>query len=145
MKCNMEMMVKYRDIANLALRLPMAAIFILHGMAKWSLWTAAVPMEGFMGVMMKVLSIAEPLAGLALLIGLLTRYASIGVIITMLGAIYMKITAFNSTFIGQKSTGWEFDLILLGAAVTLMIIGAGKYSLDEMWCKKKEIKNEVSI
>lgn len=137
----MDMLAKYRDIALLALRLPMAAIFILHGMLKWSIWS--LPVTGFMDVMMRILSIAEPLAGVALLVGLLTRWASMGLIITMIGAIYVKITAFNSTFIGQKSTGWEFDLMLLGVAVALMIIGAGKYSLDEMWCKKYENKSII--
>lgn len=135
-KCNLEMMAKYADFANLALRLPMAAIFIAHGMMKWSLWTAATPMPGAMGIIMKILSIAEPLAGLALIAGLLTRWASIGLIIDMIGAIYVKYFNFHGTFIGQKSTGWEFDLMLLGAAVALLILGAGKYSLDEMWCKK---------
>lgn len=143
MKCNMEMLSKYGDLAHLALRLPMAVIFILHGIMKWSIWTSGAPIDGFMDVMMRVLSIAEPLAGIALLIGLLTRWASMGLIIVMVGAIYVKITAFNTTFIGQRTTGWEFDFILLGVAIALMILGAGRYSLDHMWCKKYQNKSVI--
>ncbi len=119
-----------QDWAFLALRLIIGAIFIYHGYQKWGMWAADTGTTGSMLIIMRILSIAEPLGGLALILGGLTRLAAIGIAIIMIGAIYMKNIVFGSGFGGQG--GWEFDLALFGIALVLATHGAGRYSVDAM-------------
>lgn len=127
----MNSLKKHSDIAHLILRLVIAAIFLYHGSQKWMFWSA-IPegMPSNMVMLFKFLSIVEPLGGLALLLGVLTRLASLGLGIIMLGAIYMKMTVMGVGFVTPTGPGWEFDLMILAGCIALMFEGAGKYSLD---------------
>lgn len=124
-----------QDWAFFALRLIIGAIFIYHGYQKWGMWAADTQATGSMLIIMRILAIAEPLGGLALIVGAWTRLASIGLLIIMLGAIYMKMFVFGAGFAGQG--GWEFDLANLGALLVLATHGAGKLSCDGCYMKKK--------
>lgn len=121
---------KKQDWAILALRLIIGAIFLYHGYQKWGVWAADTQVTGSMLVIMRILSIAEPLGGIALILGGLTRLAAIGIAIIMIGAISMKHFAFGAGFGGQG--GWEFDLALFGMALVLATYGSGRYSVDAM-------------
>ena len=73
-----------------------------------------------------LLAAAELTAGLALVVGLLTRLAGLGLAVIMLGAI---------SFVHIKAGFWapngvEFPLALLAGAATIALSGAGCYSLD---------------
>ncbi len=85
---------------------------------------------------MKLLSIVEPLGGLALIVGLFSQPAALGLAMIMVGAIYMKITTFKTGFIGQKGAGWELDLVVLASSVLLFLAGAGRYSLESLTGKE---------
>jgi uncharacterized membrane protein YphA (DoxX/SURF4 family) len=123
-----------QDWGLLALRLSTGAVFIYHGVQKWALWSAAsaMPMAGTM----KFLSIVEPLGGLALILGFLSRWAALGLAIIMLGAIYTKINVWGLGFAGQQGAGWEFDLVLLASSLMLMLAGPGKWGLDRFVCRQ---------
>lgn len=119
----------------LALRLAIGAIFLYHGFLKW-------PLNPDAPWFMTVLAFAEPIGGLALVLGLLTQWASLGFVIIMLGAIYMKMTGFGQgaldvfgTFVGQQGAGWEFDLMILAGCLALLFMGGGKMALDAMMGK----------
>lgn len=120
---------RHGDIAFLILRLVIGIIFLYHGWMKLSGLMAGNEMSGIM----TILAIAEPLGGLALILGFLTQLASLGLAIIMIGAIYMKMTAFGVGFAGSQATGWEFDLMILAGCIVLLFIGAGKYAVDAMW------------
>lgn len=124
---------KHGDIAHLLLRLAVAAIFINHGMQKWPMLTGPAPegMSDTMLLIMKLLAITEPLAGVALILGLLTQVAALGLCVVMISALYTKISG------DSPMNRWEIDMILLVANIVLIIEGPGKYSLDAMWMKKK--------
>lgn len=117
----------YSDWGLLGLRLTVGVIFFVHGKAKWAMWktqpSAQMPAQ-MLGVM-KVLSIIEPLAGLALIAGLWTQVAAAGLALIMLGALYFKIKVWKSPFTSQTSTGWEFDLVLLAANLAILTTGPG--------------------
>ncbi len=117
----------YSDVALLLLRLSLGAIFIYHGMAKW----------GADSGLMQVLSFVEPIAGLVILLGVVSEIGAFALAVVMIGAIYMKMTGFGQTalnitgtFAKQGGTGWEFDLILLAGCLIVLTMGAGKYSVD---------------
>ena len=118
-----------RTIGLLVLRLVVATAFIYHGMQKWGLWSG-VPegMSSGMVTLMKVLSICEPLAGVALILGLLTPVAVIGLLVVMISAMYMKISG------GSPFAMWEIDFLLFGSLVALLTNGPGKFSLDQLLC-----------
>lgn len=120
---------RHGDWALLVLRLVVGAIFIYHGTGKWA-------MED-LNTTMTILKYAEPLGGIALILGVLTQLAALGLSIIMIGAIYMKATGFGSSaldfagsFAPQGGTGWEFDLMILAGCITLLVMGAGKISVD---------------
>lgn len=70
---------------------------------------------------------AEFFGGLALVIGLLVRPASVVVGFTMIVAIF-SVHIGNGFFITDN--GYEYALTLLMISVALLIDGAGKFSLD---------------
>lgn len=81
---------------------------------------------------MGFIGICETLGGLAILFGFLTQLAALGLGIIMVGATYKKINEWKVPFTSQKTTGWELDLIILGGCMTLLMLGAGAYSVDSM-------------
>lgn len=122
---------KFGDVAMLLLRLVIGAVFIGHGMMKFGSFSQ--PAEG-MNIVMMILAVAEPLGGAALVLGVLTRWASLGLSIIMIGAIYMKQFVWGGAFMGAEST-WEFDAVLLAALLVLACYGAGRLSADTMMRK----------
>jgi putative oxidoreductase len=118
------------DWALLGLRLAVGAIFLAHGISKWPMWKMQPSAEMPKGMLMtmRLLSVAEPLGGAAVLLGLLTQFAAAGLGIIMLGALYLKITKWHAKFTGNN--GWELDLLLLAANFLLFMMGAGTWSLD---------------
>ncbi len=121
----------YGDWGLLVLRLAVAAIFLVHGKAKFAYWKPGAQTQ--MPGMMKFLSIAETAGGLAMLFGFLSQLAAVGLGIVMLGAIKMKIFNWQLPFADTAKNGWEFDIIILAACITLFFFGPGALSLDRLW------------
>lgn len=122
---------KSQNIALLATRLITATIFLYAGYAKIFAWSG--PVEGMstgMANLMKFLTIVEPLGALALILGFLTVWASRGLAIIMVGAIFYMQFAMKVGFSTPTGTGWNFPLIVLAGCLVLMAFGAGKWSID---------------
>ncbi len=119
---------RYGDLAMLILRLVIGAIFIGHGMMKFGSWSQ--PAEG-MNIVMMILSIAEPLGGIALVAGVLTQWAALGLSIVMIGAILTKQFVWGGSFMGGQ-VAWELDAAILGGLLVVLCYGAGRLSLDSM-------------
>lgn len=123
---------KYGDVAMLLLRVAIGAAFIGHGMMKFGSFSQ--PAEG-MNIVMMILAVAEPLGGAALILGVLTQWAALGLSIIMIGAIYMKIVVWGTSFIAAQGVGWEIDAAFLTGCLVLLCYGAGRLSLDSMMRK----------
>lgn len=125
-------------IAPLALRVPVAIIFMAHGAQKLFGWFGGYGLEGTgqwmdsiglsPGYLMALLAgSAEFFGGLALLIGLLVRPAAAVLAFTMVIAI-VSTHIQNGLF--MSNNGYEFALALLAVTVSLVVSGAGKASID---------------
>jgi putative oxidoreductase len=131
-------------LSLLILRITIATVFMAHGSQKLFSWFGGYGLEGT-GQWMESIGLApgylmallagsgEFFGGLLLLFGLLTRASSLVLAITMFVAIFSVHFA-NGFF--MSANGYEFAFVLLGASVTLMFSGAGKYSLDALLLNK---------
>jgi len=116
----------------LALRLGVGVTFLAHGSQKRAMWKLqpSAQMPAGLLTLLRVLSIAEPLGGVATLVGLLTQAAAAGFILVMLGAIRLKVTQLHKGFTGDG--GWELEFLLLVGAIALLFLGAGRFALDRL-------------
>jgi len=121
---------QYNDLIPLILRFALAATFIVHGTNKIAMWKmqASEQMPTHMLRLMRFLSIAETLGGIALLLGFLTQFAALGLILIMLGALYFKIVVWKRKF--SPDGGYEIDILIIAALIPLFMLGAGVYSFD---------------
>jgi len=117
----------------LMLRLALGLVFVVHGGQKLFVMgpSATGGMLGQMGIpgaalFGPVLAIVEPLAGAALILGLLTRLAAFAIAADMFGAIVM----FHSKHGFFVPMGIEFPMMLCVSALALLALGAGPYSTD---------------
>jgi len=120
------------SFALLVLRLFVGIAFILHGSGKivnatnWMGPDAPVP-----GILQALAALAEFGGGIALILGLLTPLATLGMIFTMIGAIYFHVSK-GDAFVG----GYELAAIYLIAAVVVFFTGPGKISVDSVIADK---------
>ena len=127
----MQTYTNYQNAGLLVLRMITAAIFYVAASYKFPFWSS-VP-EGtsaFMLFTTRLLSIAEPLGATAILFGFLTRWAAVGLIIILIGAIYVSQFVYGIGFVMPASPGWNFPLAVLAGCLILAAFGAGKWSID---------------
>ncbi|NOH51858.1 DoxX family protein [Vibrio coralliilyticus] len=128
----------------LALRIPVGIIFMAHGAQKLFGWFGGYGLEGTgqwmasiglgPGILMAFLAgSAEFFGGLFILLGLLTRPASIALAFTMLIAIF-SVHFENGLF--MSNNGYEFGLALMAASVSLALSGSGRAAVDQFIAKK---------
>ena len=123
------------NAALLLLRLAIGTIFVAHGGQKLfvfgldgvagSFAGMGIPMAEILG---PFVSFVEFLGGLALITGLLTRLAALGLVFNMAVAI-LQVHLRNGFF---NPGGIEFPMLLLAGSLGLVLAGAGRWSLDAL-------------
>ncbi|MFC6356196.1 DoxX family protein [Luethyella okanaganae] len=128
------------DASPLVLRLVLGFIFVAHGSQKLfgafggggipgtaaffeslavqpaTLWAIAVALVEFAG-------------GIALAVGFLSKIAAACIAIDMAVAVAV-FNGPNGFFVETSTGGWELNFILIAMCVSIILTGAGRYSID---------------
>ena len=129
--------------AALIARIALGATVFAHGAQKLFGWFGGYGFKGTMGFLTGqaglpyfvalLVILIESIAALMVFAGLLTRVAALG-IFGLFTIIMFKFHYTNGFFMNwagsQKGEGIEYFIILLGVALTLIIAGGGKASVD---------------
>ncbi|WP_126424970.1 DoxX family protein [Brevibacillus marinus] len=124
------------QIAATIIRVVLGIIFFAHGFDKVSNglaniagWFASI---GLPGVLAYLVAIIELVGGLALIIGLGTRYVAVLTAIIMVGAIG-KVKLANGLLGGSQGAGFELDLALLAMSVYLILHDRSAFAVDRFF------------
>jgi len=135
----------YPSWSHLVVRLGLGVVFFAHGAQKVFGWFGghglSATIAGFrqMNVPAGATVLAafiECFGGLAILVGFLARPAALGLVVVMLVAI-AKVHGRNGFFLNMMMTpgkghGYEFNLVLIAMALSILIGGAGVFSIDRI-------------
>lgn len=143
MKVLKQLLKTDNSISTLVLRLTLGAVFFPHGAQKALGWFGGYGFGGTMGfftsqmhipALFAFLAIAAEFAGsVALLLGLCTRVAALGitsVMVVAIATVHSQFGFFMNWTGAQKGEGFEYHLLAIAIAVALMIRGGGKFSAD---------------
>lgn len=128
----------WSDWSFLALRLAVGAIFVAHGWPKLKNIKATAQNFSAMGFHPgsfwgPLVAVVEFFGGLALLLGFWTQ-AAVAIFVLEFVVINIWKIAKRQPFVSRAAEGYvagfEFDLLLLAAALALFTIGGGNFSLD---------------
>jgi putative oxidoreductase len=122
------------SVGLLALRLVMGTAFMFHGWPKiqnpmeWMGAGASVP-----AIFQALAALAEFGGGMALIVGLLARLASLGIATNMIVALGMVHLPHGDPFVSMTGgRSYELAAIYLACAIVFVILGPGRYSLDAL-------------
>lgn len=132
------------------LRVALGLVLFPHGAQKLLGWFGGFGFTGTMNyftgtlhlpwIIALLVILIEFFAALMLITGTATRVAALLIIINFIGVI---LTAHlnNGFFINwlgnQKGEGYEYHLLIIGMAASLLISGAGTFSVDSMMSRGK--------
>lgn len=131
------------SLAPLAIRLMLGLVVFLHGAQKLLGWFGGYGFSGTMVFFTDTMGlpwligflviILESFGAIALLMGIATRIVAGFYLILALGIVFtshIQYGIFMNWFGNQQGEGYEYFLLWIGMAVSLILTGGGKYSLD---------------
>lgn len=121
------------DLAAAILRIAMGILFLAHAGLKLFVFTPAGTANffaslGLPGPLAYLVIVAELFGGLALILGLYTRWVSLALVPILLGAIYAPHGA-AGFFFSNEGGGWEFPAFWAVTLVVQALLGDGAFAL----------------
>ncbi len=117
------------------LRLAVGTVFLMHGGQKLFVYGfhATAGFLGHIGIlyplaMAVILTLTEFLGGIALIVGLFTRWVAVALAIVMIVALF-KVHLHGGFFLPK---GFEYVVTLLAANLCLALAGAGMLAIDNV-------------
>jgi putative oxidoreductase len=132
------------DFTLTILRLVLGGVMFAHGAQKMLGWFGGYGFSGTMGFFTGTMHIpavfaflaivAEFFGSLGLIVGLLGRVASFGIIATLgTAAVMVHVPTFFMNWNGnQKGEGFEYHLLAIAIALAILIKGSGALSIDRV-------------
>ena len=136
------------ELASLVVRVALGLVMFPHGAQKVLGWFGGLGLSGTMemfsnmgtpAVMAALIIVAEFFPALGLIFGFLGRLCAAAVGMLMLGAIFMvhlQYGFFMNWFGNQQGEGFEYHILAIGLAITVLIKGSGKWSVDRLLASK---------
>jgi len=126
------------DLAIFILRVVIGVVMLLHGIYKFQKkaffdkkWKEEY---GFPQGSVLLNGVVQILGSLALFAGIFTSYVAIILTLNMLVAMYICIWKHREPFLSTpEGKGWDFNILLLGALIVLILMGDGQWSLLELF------------
>lgn len=121
------------DLGKLILRVSLAILILLHGIAKISNGVGGIQgmlsNMGLPGAIAYLVYVGEVLAPIMILAGIWTRLGAFIIAVNMVVAVWL--VHMGELFQLTKTGGWALELqgMFLFSAVALMFLGAGGYSM----------------
>ncbi|MCA8941700.1 MAG: DoxX family protein [Planctomycetes bacterium] len=139
-----------RGLAPVALRATLALVMFPHGAQKALGWFGGYGWDGTMGFLTGSIGmpslfaagviLLEFLGPLLLLAGLGSRLVALGFVGLMIGAI-VTVHAPHGFFMNwsgaQSGEGFEYHLLVIGAALGIVFAGGGRWSVDRRLTRRK--------
>ena len=128
-----------KSLASLFLRLSLGAVFLAYGLQYVFGMFNGPGIHGFSNMLSNlgfynpdfwayVIAYSNMIGGLCLILGLLTRVASVVLfVITVFGGIKLHLA--NGFFIANS--GFEYNLIIACALLALFVLGSGRFGISE--------------
>ena len=86
----------------------------------------------FLGPVAYLVSIGEVFGSLALILGVLSRFAAASLVVIMLGAIFIghiQHGFFMNWYGTKQGEGFEYHLLMIALLLVVLIAGPGRFSL----------------
>ncbi|AZQ68663.1 DoxX family protein [Silicimonas algicola] len=121
------------DLAATVLRVSMGAMFLAHAGLKLFVFTPAGAAAyfaslGLPGPLAYLVIAAELFGGLALILGVYSRWVSLALVPILLGSIYVPHGA-AGFFFSNEGGGWEFPAFWTVTLVVQALLGDGAFAL----------------
>ena len=136
------------NISVTVCRLTLALVFLPHGLqlafgwfggpgfaAEMETFIEASALMGISGIRFQLMIKAQFVCGLALALGLASRFCAASLIIVMVGAIFITESEhgfFMSLLRARNGQGFEYHLLAIGLALSVVISGGGRFSVDRL-------------
>lgn len=145
------------DVVLTLTRLVVGVVFFYHGAQKMLGWwggpgfssmMAGFESSGIPAAFAFLAIAAEFFGGIGMILGFLSRIAAFGITVNMVVAI-LTVNAqfgFSMNWNGQqKGEGFEFHLLVLAITASVMLSGAGAFSIDRLLCKSEAYRQPQPV
>ena len=137
--------------SGLIQRLTLGLVMFPHGAQKLLGWFGGFGFDGTMGFFTQKMGLpwiiaflvvmGEFFGSLALIAGFFSRFVAASFVIIMVGAIatsHLPHGFFMNWSGQQQGEGYEYHLLVIGMSLALMLMGAGRWSVDRMVAQRME-------
>jgi len=127
------------DYAAFLLRTALGVMFLAHGLTKVFVFTIPGTMGffeslGYPGWLAYLVILGEIGGGLFLVFGIYTRWIALANILILLGTLPVHWP--NGWMFSNPNGGWEYPVFLILVAVSVALLGDGKFALRLPWMKE---------
>ena len=135
------------NIAGLIARITLGIVILPHGLQKllgmfggagFSNTVDFFVSTGMPSIVAILIIVAESFGALSLIVGFLARFSAAAITLIMLGAIFMVHAPhgfFMNWFGANEGEGFEYHILAIGLGLIVIVVGAGKASIDRMISK----------
>lgn len=122
------------DYGALLLRISLGIMYLAHGVVlKWWTFTLAGTAQffatlGLPPALAYVVFAAETVGGVALILGIQTRWVALALTPVLLGALWVH--AGNGWVFSAANGGWEYPLYLIVLSIAQALLGDGAFALS---------------